>query len=70
MYIMDKYIDKVEIKSTSFTTGIIYHNTATNADTEYSRSCLGVIYERMTHRNIKDLNVRYDEKMIKHLTLL
>ena len=45
MYVhYDKYINKVEIKFMSFTTGIIYHNAATHADTEYSRRGLGVIY--------------------------
>ena len=53
----DKYINKVEIKLTSFTIGIIYHNAATHADTEYSRRGLGVIYERMTHRNFKNLKL-------------
>ena len=50
---------KVEIKLMSFTTGIIYHNAATHADTEYSRRVLGVTYERMTHHNIKDLSVSW-----------
>ena len=58
MYVhYDKYINKVGMKSTSFTTGIIYHNAATHADTEYSRRGLGVIYERMTHRNLKNLKL-------------
>ena len=58
MYVhYDKYINKVEIKLASFTIGIIYHNAATHADTKYSRRGLGVIYERMTHHNIKNLSV-------------
>lgn len=59
MWSFDAYNNEVEIKLTSFITGIIYHNTATHADTEYSRRGLSVIYERMTHRNIKDLKEKW-----------